>query len=192
MLRRLRSSASAPSLRSASRRSHTSRLLRASSAASGSRERNLPGVGRGQLVLRQPLPQCGLRLIHGPRMRQEQHVAQTHRAGTVVLGQRVLVELAERRSQTLLHLRGERLTSAGPVDGDKLATARRRAGSRAPASRPPARDALRGAPSRAPATAAHDAASSARAPQPPARPPSPRPPAAPARWMRPAICTPSS
>ena len=54
-------------------------------------------------------------------MGEEQHVAQTNRASTIVLGQRVLVELAERSGQSLLHLRGERLTPTGPVDGDELA-----------------------------------------------------------------------
>jgi hypothetical protein len=37
-------------------------------------------------------------------MRKKQHVAQTNRTGTIVLGQRVLVELGEGRGQTLLHL----------------------------------------------------------------------------------------
>jgi hypothetical protein len=50
-----------------------------------------------------------------PRLRD------AHGAGTVVLGQGVLVELGERRCHALLYLRGEGLTSAGPVDGDELA-----------------------------------------------------------------------
>jgi hypothetical protein len=119
-LRRLRNSASAPSLRSPSSRSHTSRFV-SPFTASGSRERNLPGVGRGQLVLGQALPQRSLRLVHRARVREEEHVAQANRSGAIVLGQRVLVELAECRGQPLLHLRRERLTPAGPVDGDKLA-----------------------------------------------------------------------
>jgi len=94
-LRRFRSRASEPSLRSASRRSTPRACSRPPRLRhAGNRERNLPGVGRNQLVLSQPLPQGNLRFIHRPRVREEKHVAQTNSAGAIVLGQRVLVELA--------------------------------------------------------------------------------------------------
>ena len=57
---------------------------------------------------------------HGLGVREEQHVAQLDYAGAIVLGQRVLVELGERRSQSLLHLRGERLAAILPINGKKL------------------------------------------------------------------------
>ena len=53
-------------------------------------------------------------------MREEEHVAEANDAGAVVLGERVLVKLDECGGEALLHLRGERLLSAGPVDGDEL------------------------------------------------------------------------
>jgi len=55
-------------------------------AASGAGESNLPCVGRGKPVLGKTPPQRGLRLIHWASVGEEQHVAQTHGAGTVVLG----------------------------------------------------------------------------------------------------------
>jgi hypothetical protein len=54
-------------------------------------------------------------------VRKKEHVAQPNGSGAVVLCQRVLVELAERGSQPLLNLRGERLTAHGPIEGDELA-----------------------------------------------------------------------
>ncbi len=63
------------------------------SVATHGRQGHLPGVGRGQLVGRKPLPQRGLRVVDRTRVREEQHVAQTNNTGAVVLGQRVLVEL---------------------------------------------------------------------------------------------------
>ena len=83
-------------------------------------ECNLPGVGRGQLTGDEPPPDQ--RLIRGHRLGvgEEEHVAKANCAGTVVLGERVLVEAGERCGEPLLHLRGERLAPLGPVDGDEL------------------------------------------------------------------------
>ncbi len=114
MLRRLRSSASAPSLRS---REQT--LPRLALVGAG-RQCHLPRVRRDQLAGDQPLPQRGLRLVARLGVRQEQNIAQLHGSGAVVLRQSVLVELGERRGQSLLHLRRQRRAPAGPVDGDEL------------------------------------------------------------------------
>jgi hypothetical protein len=53
-------------------------------------------------------------------MREEENVAQTYDSCAIILSKRVLVELAERGSQALLHLRRKRLTPAGPVNGNEL------------------------------------------------------------------------
>src|SRR3954463_16388087 len=83
-------------------------------------ERNLPGVRRRKLTLGQLLPDRGLRLVTRLRVGEEQYVAQLHRGIPAVLGPRRARNLAQAPSQSLLYLRGKRLASGGPVDGEEL------------------------------------------------------------------------
>ena len=83
-------------------------------------ERHLPGIGRGQFVRHQALPQIGLGGVHRLGVAEEEHVTQLHRSGAVVLGQRVLVKPGEGRGQPLLYLRGKRLLALAPVERDEF------------------------------------------------------------------------
>ena len=53
-------------------------------------------------------------------MAEEEHVAQPHDSGAIVLGERVGVELRKCGTEALLHLAGERNAPLGPVDGHEL------------------------------------------------------------------------
>ena len=92
------------------------------------RERDLPGVGRGQRAVDELLPHLLLVRVLRLGVDQEQDVAEPHRAVAVVLGELVGVELGERPRQALLDLRRDRLTLAlllraervRPVDREEL------------------------------------------------------------------------
>ena len=71
-----------------SRRSHASRLSRPA------RKALPPRCREWQLAFDEPLPERGLLGVTRLRVAEEQHVAQPNGAGAVVLGERVLVELA--------------------------------------------------------------------------------------------------
>ena len=104
-------------MRSERRRVHAGALVAFGSAGG---ERYLPGVGSGELVGDEALPECGLRGVDGLRVAEEEHVAEANDAGAIVLGERVLVEAREGGGEALLYLRGERRATVGPVDGDEL------------------------------------------------------------------------
>ena len=114
MLRRLRSSASAPSFCSASSRSQCARLSpppeRATSQVSGVNK--FPSIRR----LHNPAWSASF----GFAWQRNSTSRRRTSACTVVLGQCILVELGERGSQALLHLARERSTAVRPVDRHEL------------------------------------------------------------------------
>src|SRR5262249_37190851 len=73
------------------------------------RELDLPRLGRSERAGDELLPPLLLHSVLRTSVREEEHVAQLHPALAIVLRERVRVELCERRSEPLLHLRGERL-----------------------------------------------------------------------------------
>src|SRR5882724_5819399 len=95
-------------------RSHASRLSAPDESATSYVSRS------SQAPPDQLLPHSGLGCVTWLGVREGKHVAQLDRSATVVLGELILVELAERRGQSLLHLPGERYTSVLPVDGEEL------------------------------------------------------------------------
>jgi hypothetical protein len=92
------------------------------------RQRNLPGVGRGQLAVDELLPHLLLLGVPGLGVHQEQHVPDPHRAVAVILGELIGVELGDGLGETLLDLRRDGLTLAlllraersRPVDRQQL------------------------------------------------------------------------
>src|SRR5262249_53890157 len=85
-----------------------------------SRERNLPGVGRGQASPDEALPHGRLCFVTRLGVAEEEHVAQLDGPAAIVLGELILIELRERGRESLLHLAGERHATVLPVDGDEL------------------------------------------------------------------------
>src|SRR5580698_8552510 len=67
------------------------------------RECNFPGIGRGELVGDEPLPELGLRGVARLRVGEEEDVAEPNDSGAVILRERVLVEVGERGGESLLH-----------------------------------------------------------------------------------------
>ena len=144
-------------------------------------ELDLPGVGRGQRAVDELLPDLRLIRVRGLGVRDEEHVAQAHRAVAVVLRQLIGVELREGFGEALLHLRRHRTLLAlllqaddvGPVDGEELRHLVRTLDHAFERLRPPAGGAFRSPPSRARGEAARGAASSFRARRSRFAPPSP-------------------
>ena len=95
-------------------------------------------------------------------MAEEEYVAQPSPGRTIVLGERVLVELGEGGSQPLLHLPRQRHASLLPVDGDELGELIGTLNDAPQGLRLPERDGSCDAPSREPATAARGEASTSR------------------------------
>ena len=84
------------------------------------REARLPSVRRRQRSLGELLPQHLLGEVKRTRVAQKKHITQAHGCSAIVLGELIGVELHERRGQTLLDLRGERLLPVLPVNADEL------------------------------------------------------------------------
>ena len=85
------------------------------------REPGLPGLGRLQPVLDQPLPQVRLRLIPGRRVAQQRDVPHLHApAGAFVLGKRVFVEPGKGVAQALAQGVGDGLPEGGEVERRQL------------------------------------------------------------------------